>query len=210
MITERPATDADIDNLIFEPGFSTADVVTDVSGRGVGMDVVRKNVAALGGRIEAQLHPGVGTRVSVRLPLTLAILDGMSVAVGDEVFIVPIASVMESFQPTPGQMPPIGGEQRLVKVRDNYLPLIRLSEHFGLPTAYQGPGIAVVVEADGRRLALMVDALVGQQQVVIKSLEQNYRTVAGVAGATILGDGRVALILDVARLTAVSALAIAA
>ncbi|WP_029891318.1 chemotaxis protein CheA [Polycyclovorans algicola] len=210
VITERPATDADIDNLIFEPGFSTADVVTDVSGRGVGMDVVRKNVAALGGRIELSSTPGVGTRVSVRLPLTLAILDGMSVAVGDEVFIVPIASVMESFQPTPGQMPPIGGEQRLVKVRDNYLPLIRLSEHFGLPTAYQGPGIAVVVEADGRRLALMVDALVGQQQVVIKSLEQNYRTVAGVAGATILGDGRVALILDVARLTAVSALAIAA
>lgn len=210
VISERPATDADIDNLIFEPGFSTADTVTDVSGRGVGMDVVRKNVAALGGRIELGSTPGVGTRVSVRLPLTLAILDGMSVAVGDEVFIVPIASVMESFQPTAGQMPPIGGEQRLVKVRDNYLPLIRLSEHFGLPTAYQGPGIAVVVEADGRRLALMVDALVGQQQVVIKSLEQNYRTVAGVAGATILGDGRVALILDVARLTAVSALAIAA
>ena len=123
---------------------------------------------------------------------------------------VPIAIVMESFQPQPGQMPPLGGQQRLVKVRDTYLPLMRLADHFGLPTAYEGPGIAVVVEADGRRLALMVDALVGQQQVVIKSLEQNYRSVPGVAGATILGDGRVALILDVSRLTAVSALAIAA
>lgn len=210
VISERPATDADIDNLIFEPGFSTADAVTDVSGRGVGMDVVRKNVLALGGRIELFSNPGKGTRVAVRLPLTLAILDGMSVAVGDEVFIVPIASVMESFQPQPGQMPPLGGQQRLVKVRDTYLPLMRLADHFGLPTDYQGPGIAVVVEADGRRLALMVDALVGQQQVVIKSLEQNYRSVPGVAGATILGDGRVALILDVSRLTAVSALAIAA
>jgi len=210
VISERPATDADIDNLIFEPGFSTADAVTDVSGRGVGMDVVRKNVLALGGRIELFSNPGKGTRVAVRLPLTLAILDGMSVAVGDEVFIVPIASVMESFQPQPGQMPPLGGQQRLVKVRDTYLPLMRLADHFGLPTAYEGPGIAVVVEADGRRLALMVDALVGQQQVVIKSLEQNYRSVPGVAGATILGDGRVALILDVSRLTAVSALAIAA
>jgi len=210
VITERPATDAEIDQLIFEPGFSTADEVTDVSGRGVGMDVVRRNVMALGGRIELFSTPGTGTRVAVRLPLTLAILDGMSIAVGEEVFIVPIASVLESFQPQPGQMPPLGGEQRLVKVRDTYLPLMRLGEHFGLPSAHQGPGIAVIVEADGRRLALMVDALVGQQQVVIKSLEQNYRSVPGIAGATILGDGRVALILDVARLTAVSALAIAA
>lgn len=210
VISQPPATPAEIDQLIFEPGFSTAEAVTDVSGRGVGMDVVRKNVLALGGRIDLSTTPGQGTRITVRLPLTLAILDGMSIAVGDEVFIVPIASVLESFLPGPEHLPPLGGNQCLVKVRERYLPLIRLSERFGLPSGVDGPGIAVVVEADGRRLALMVDALVGQQQVVIKSLEQNYQTVPGIAGATILGDGRVALILDVAQLASESALAVAA
>lgn len=210
VISQLPATDNEIDQLIFEPGFSTAEAVTDVSGRGVGMDVVRKNVLALGGRIDLGTTPGQGTRITVRLPLTLAILDGMSIAVGDEVFIVPISSVLESLQPTPEQLPPLSGAQRLVKVRERYLPLMRLSERFGLPGGSDGPGIAVVVEADGRRLALMVDALVGQQQVVIKSLEQNYQTVPGIAGATILGDGRVALILDVAQLASESALAVAA
>lgn len=210
VISQPPATDSEIDQLIFEPGFSTAEAVTDVSGRGVGMDVVRKNVLALGGRIDLGTTPGQGTRITVRLPLTLAILDGMSIAVGDEVFIVPISSVLESLQPTPAQLPPLSGAQRLVKVRERYLPLMRLSERFGLPGGRDGPGIAVVVEADGRRLALMVDALVGQQQVVIKSLEQNYQTVPGIAGATILGDGRVALILDVAQLASESALAVAA
>ena len=210
IIAQPPATAAEIDQLIFEPGFSTAEAVTDVSGRGVGMDVVRKNVLALGGRIDLTTTPGAGTRITVRLPLTLAILDGMSIAVGDEVFIVPIASVLESFLPGPEHLPPLAGNACLVKVRERYLPLVRLSERFGLPRRDDGPGIAVVVEADGRRLALMVDALVGQQQVVIKSLEQNYQTVPGIAGATILGDGRVALILDVAQLASESALAVAA
>ncbi|MGJ4803115.1 chemotaxis protein CheA [Luteimonas sp. SDU82] len=195
-------SDAQVWDLVFAPGFSTADTLTDLSGRGVGMDVVRKNIAALGGQVEIRSRAGQGTTVVIRLPLTMAIVDGMSVAVGEEVFIVPLSMVIESLLPTPADIRTIAGEARVLRVREDYLPLIDLAGQYGLPGAARGEGedapprIAVVVEADGRRLALEVDELLGQQQVVVKNLESNYKRVAGVSGATILGDGRVALIVD--------------
>ena len=198
---EHP-TDAQVWDLVFAPGFSTADQLTDLSGRGVGMDVVRKNIAALGGHVEIRSRAGQGTTVAIRLPLTMAIVDGMSVAVGDEVFIVPLSMVIESLLPAPADIRTIAGEARVLRVRDDYLPLLDLASQYGLPAATRAggeqapPRIAVVVEADGRRLALEVDELLGQQQVVVKNLESNYRRIAGVSGATILGDGRVALIVD--------------
>lgn len=198
-----PVSDAMSDNevyhLIFEPGFSTADVVSDVSGRGVGMDVVRRNIQGLGGRVDIESEPGVGTCMRVRLPLTLAILDGMSVAVGDQLYILPLACVLESLQATTQDIRTMGNQAHLVQVRGEYLPVVALHEMFNLQSAWQdfSQGIMVVLDADGVRVALFVDALVGQHQVVIKSLEANYRKVNGVAGATIMGDGRVALILDV-------------
>jgi two-component system chemotaxis sensor kinase CheA len=194
--------DADVWNLVFAPGFSTADVVTDVSGRGVGMDVVKKNIVALGGTVEIDSCEGRGMSVKVRLPLTLAIMDGMSVAVGRDCYIVPLASVVESFQMRDATVRTIGGGGRVVQVRDEYLPVVDLKQVFAVP-AHGAPAempIMVVVESEGRRAALVVDALVGQQQVVVKNLETNYRRVDGISGATILGDGRVALILDVASL----------
>ncbi|MGN7725651.1 chemotaxis protein CheA [Luteimonas sp. 22616] len=194
------ASDAQVWDLVFAPGFSTAEALTDLSGRGVGMDVVRKNIAALGGQVEIGSRHGHGTTVTIRLPLTLAIVDGMSVAVGDEVFIVPLSMVVESLLPAATDVRTIAGETRVLRVREDYLPLVNLAEQYGLPSERSGgeapARIAVVVESDGRRLALEVDELLGQQQVVVKNLESNYRRVPGVSGATILGDGRVALIVD--------------
>jgi two-component system chemotaxis sensor kinase CheA len=207
-------TDQEVWQLIFEAGFSTAEQVTEVSGRGVGMDVVKRNINAMGGRVEIESMTGVGTRMTVRLPLTLAILDGMSIAVGRETYIVPLGYVVESLQAEPGMIKSISGVKRLLFVRGEYLPVIALHEMFGIPGAVTAleRGIMVIIEADGTKAALFVDALVGQQQVVIKSLEANYRKVNGVSGATIMGDGHVALILDVSVLAdmAKSALSAAA
>ncbi|MDP3577837.1 chemotaxis protein CheW [Methyloversatilis sp.] len=195
-------SDGDVWQLIFAPGFSTAEVVTDVSGRGVGMDVVKKNIAALNGTVEIDSSEGYGMRVSVRLPLTLAIMDGMSVGVGDEVYILPLSSVVESFQVKDDAVNTVAQGSRLVKVRDEYMPVIELEKVFQVPRydASKSSDIMVVVEAEGSRVALLVDELLGQQQVVVKNLETNYRKVPNVSGATILGDGKVALILDTSTL----------
>ncbi len=193
--------DADVWQLIFAPGFSTAEMVTDVSGRGVGMDVVRRNITALGGQVEIRSVAGKGSTVSIALPLTLAILDGMSVRSGDDVYILPLSYVLESLQPQAQDVSRIAGQGQVVRVRGEYLPLLSLKDLFQTAErADAGQGIAVILEADGQRAALMIDELVGQQQVVVKNLEANYRRVSGVSGATILGDGSVALILDVGAL----------
>jgi two-component system chemotaxis sensor kinase CheA len=194
-------SDAEVWALIFAPGFSTADAVTDVSGRGVGMDVVKRNISALGGTVEIDSAAGCGMKVSVRLPLTLAIMDGMSIGVGGECYIVPLASVVESFQVEPGRVRTLGGTAHVVEVRDEFMPVVDLEQVFRVPRdAAAASSIMVVVEAEGGRAALRVDELIGQQQVVVKNLESNYRRVDDISGATILGDGRVALILDVASL----------
>ncbi len=195
-------SDAEVWNLIFEPGFSTAEQVTDVSGRGVGMDVVKRNITSLGGSVEIDSAEGYGMRVSVRLPLTLAIMDGMSVGVGEEVYILPLSSVVESFQVTDTTIKTVGNTGRVVEVRQEYMPVVSLEEVFQVPRFdfERVAGIMVVAEAEGGRVALLVDALLGQQQVVVKNLEANYRRVSDVSGATIMGDGRVALILDVGNL----------
>lgn len=194
--------DADVWQLIFAPGFSTADVVTDVSGRGVGMDVVKRNIAALNGSVEIESAQGVGMRVAVRLPLTLAIMDGMSVGVGEEVYILPLSSVVESFQVKAEDINTVAQGSQLVKVRDEYMPVIALERIFEVPRINGSApnAIMVVVESDGNRVALLVDELLGQHQVVVKNLESNYRKVPNVSGATILGDGTVALILDTGSL----------
>ncbi|WP_416400729.1 chemotaxis protein CheW [Alicycliphilus denitrificans] len=194
--------DGEVWNLIFAPGFSTADVVTDVSGRGVGMDVVKRNITSLGGSVEIDSAEGYGMRVSVRLPLTLAIMDGMSVGVADEVYILPLSSVVESFQVNADDVNTVAQGSQLVKVRDEYMPVVSLERIFDVPrpNAGEGSSIMVVVEADGSRVAVLVDELLGQHQVVVKNLETNYRKVPNVSGATILGDGTVALILDTAAL----------
>jgi two-component system, chemotaxis family, sensor kinase CheA len=195
-------TDAEVWNLIFAPGFSTAEQVTDVSGRGVGMDVVKKNITSLGGTVEIDSAEGYGMKVSVRLPLTLAIMDGMSVGVGDECYILPLSSVVESFQVQADTIKTVAGSGRVVEVRDEYMPVIELEKVFDVPRFdfEHVSSIMVVVEAEGGRVALLVDELLGQQQVVVKNLEANYRKVNDVSGATIMGDGRVALILDVGSL----------
>jgi two-component system, chemotaxis family, sensor kinase CheA len=195
-------SDGDVWQLIFAPGFSTAEVVTDVSGRGVGMDVVKRNIAALNGTVEIDSSEGYGMRVSVRLPLTLAIMDGMSVGVGEEVYILPLSSVVESFQVKDDAVNTVGQGSRLVKVREEYMPVIELEKVFQVPRFdfEKSSDIMVVVEAEGSRVALLVDELLGQQQVVVKNLETNYRKVPNVSGATILGDGKVALILDTSAL----------
>ncbi len=194
--------DAEVWQLIFAPGFSTAQAVTDVSGRGVGMDVVKKNITALGGSVEIESAEGYGMSVKVRLPLTLAIMDSMSLGVGGECYILPLSSVVESFQLAEGRLKSIGNSARLVQVRDEYLPVIDLERVFEVPRTGDAPAnpIMVVVEADGARAALRVDELLGQQQVVVKNLEANYRRVDHISGATIMGDGRVALIIDVGSL----------
>jgi two-component system chemotaxis sensor kinase CheA len=195
-------TDQEVYGLIFAPGFSTADAVTDVSGRGVGMDVVKRNITSLGGTVEIDSAEGYGMSVRVRLPLTLAIMDGMSVGVGEECYILPLGSVVESFQVKSDTIRTIGGRGRVVQVRDEYMPVIDLERVFDVPRFdfEHVSNIMVVVEAEGGRVALLVDELLGQQQVVVKNLEANYRRVEDVSGATIMGDGRVALILDIGAL----------
>lgn len=190
--------DEEVWQLIFAPGFSTAEAVTDISGRGVGMDVVLRNVQAMNGKVSIVSEPGQGTRVTISLPLTLAILDGLSVAVGGEKFIIPLNSIIESLQPVAGSIKTVNGKN-VVQVRGDYIPIIPLYELFNLPARVTDPekGILVLIDADGEKAALLVDALLDEHQVVIKSIETNYRKVDGTAGATILGDGRVALILDV-------------
>ncbi|HQO16327.1 MAG TPA: chemotaxis protein CheW [Methylotenera sp.] len=192
-------TDSEVFNLIFAPGFSTAEVVTDVSGRGVGMDVVKRNITAMNGAVEIRSALGFGTTISIALPLTLAILDGMSVSLGHSVYVIPLNLIVETLQPCAEDIKTVTGEGRMVHVRGEYLPIIALHSLFNHHTEITDPteGVLVLIEADGKKSALFVDRLVGQQQVVIKSLETNYRKVQGVSGATIMGDGSVALILDV-------------
>ena len=197
---EAQLSDDEIDNLIFLPGFSTADQVSDISGRGVGMDVVRSSIVALGGRISISSRPGLGSTFLLSLPLTLAVLDGMVVTVGGETLVVPLTSVVETLQPKPSNIRWLGPDAPLVQMRDSYVPLLDVGLRLGyrreplLPTA----GVILLVEVgNGQRTALLVDAIQGQRQVVIKSLEANYQAVEGIAAATILGDGRIALILDV-------------
>jgi two-component system chemotaxis sensor kinase CheA len=195
-------SDSDVWQLIFAPGFSTADTVTDISGRGVGMDVVKRNIAAMGGTVDIRSAKGFGTTMSISLPLTLAILDGMSIKVGEEIYILPLGYVIESLQPNKIDIKEISGQGRVIKVRGEYLPLIPLYQMFGIEPSFTDPseGIVVILESEGKKAALFVDDLVGQQQVVVKNLESNYRKVAGISGATILGDGGVSLIIDVAAL----------
>ncbi|MBU5614657.1 chemotaxis protein CheW [Geomonas azotofigens] len=196
-------SDEEVWQLIFAPGFSTASEVTDISGRGVGMDVVIKNVQSIGGRVQIASEAGRGARFTISLPLTLAILEGLSVAVGEEKFIIPLNVVIESLQPQPEQLKSVNGRE-VVQVRGEYLPILKLHRMFNLEAEVTEPqqGILVMVEADGERGAILVDALLDEQQVVVKSIETNFRRVEGSAGATILGDGRVALILDLPELFA--------
>ena len=203
MVLPDNISDQDIWQLIFAPGFSTAEVVTDVSGRGVGMDVVKRNILAMGGSVTLDSAKGAGTRVQVRLPLTLAIMDGMTVGVGDEIYVLPLACVVESFQASTAVVKTLAGSSRVVKVRDDWLPVVALDTVCAVEracTEVTSPPIMVVVASEGHRVALLVDELVGQQQVVVKNLEANYRKVQNISGATIMGDGRVALILDVSAL----------
>jgi len=196
-----------INDLIFQPGFSTAKEITDVSGRGVGMDVVRKNITSLGGAVEIQSEFGKGSTFTIRLPLTLAILDGQTIIVGDEIYIIPLVSIVESIQIKSDMINKVAGKGETFKLRDEYIPIVRLSSVFGIENAKAKTleeGILVVVESDRKPCGLFIDDLLGQQQVVIKSLEQNYQRVDGVSGATILGDGSVALILDVPGLLRMS------
>jgi two-component system, chemotaxis family, sensor kinase CheA len=195
-------TDAQVWELIFAPGFSTAEVITDVSGRGVGMDVVKRNIGDMGGEVGIDSRAGEGTIISIRLPLTLAILEGMSVALGRNLYVIPLNLILETMQPKPEQLKTVTGEGALVQVHGEYIPIIALHSLFNMPTEVTNPcdGILVLIEAQGKKAALFVDALVGQQQVVIKSMETNFRKVAGVSGATIMGDGSVALIIDVAAI----------
>lgn len=205
-------TEEEIDNLVFAPGLSTATNVSQVSGRGVGMDVVKRNMQALGGRIIIESRSGTGSRFILSLPLTLAILDGMTVAVGQQTYIVPITNIVESLRPRRADIHSVVGRGDVLAIRGEYVPLLYLHCAFGVADAETDPcrGIIVIVEGEGRRrIGLVVDELLGQQQVVVKSLEANYDSVDGIGGATILGNGRVALILDVSGLSANDALAVA-
>lgn len=199
MAISDTASDEEVWQLIFAPGFSTADKVTDISGRGVGMDVVRRNIQGMGGHIHLSSREGQGTVMRIALPLTLAILDGMSVRVGDETFILPLSHVTESMQPAAEQIRSISEAEQVMYVRGEYLPIVALHDVFSVAGAQTDPtkAIAVILQAEDARFALVVDQLVGQHQVVVKNLESNYRKVPGVSAATILGDGSVALIVDV-------------
>lgn len=196
-------TDEQIHELIFQPGFSTAAKVSDISGRGVGMDVVKRNVEALNGSLGLSTELGRGTRIRMRLPLTLAILDGLAVGVGSQTFIVPLLSVVESFRPTPAQVRSMFGRPEVIDVRGTSLPIVRLHDLFGVDGAETDPCSAVIciVESNGGHLAVLVDQILDQHQVVVKSLEVNFKKVDGLMGATILGDGRVAMIVDVQALS---------
>jgi two-component system chemotaxis sensor kinase CheA len=194
-------SDAEVWKLVFAPGFSTSSEVTDVSGRGVGMDVVRRNVEALGGAVEIDSVAGAGATLTIRLPLTLAIVDGMSISVDGDVHIVPLANIEQSLRPAPEQVSTVGGHP-VLDLGGAYLPIVRLNDETGTPrsAAAANDGLLVVLEADGRRAALAIDDVLGQHQVVLKSLEDNYRKVPGFSGATILGDGRVSFILDASHI----------
>jgi two-component system chemotaxis sensor kinase CheA len=196
---DQTLTDEEAFALIFRPGLSTAEKITEVSGRGVGMDVVKRNVETLGGSIAIQSQQGRGTTFTIKLPLTLAILDGQSLSVGNQVYILPLVSIIESVRPTRENLNSVFSAGEVITIRGQVLPMLRLHRLFGVETSIDDPtqGLVVIVEHDGRKAAVMVDELLGQQQVVIKSLETNFKKVEGLAGATILGDGRVALILDV-------------
>lgn len=201
-------SDTDVWQLIFMPGFSTAEAVTELSGRGVGMDVVRRNIQAMGGRIDIDSAPGMGTRMNIRLPLTLAILDGLIVAVEQVNYVVPLTYIVESLQARADDVRGLAGEEStVIRVRGEYLPLFSLNQllRIGATPVPPEQGIVVILESEGKSFALQVDELVGQQQVVIKSLEQNFRRIDGIAGATIMGDGSVALILDVDALPRLAA-----
>ncbi len=200
LVSERDElSDERIDNLIFQPGFSTADKVSDLSGRGVGMDVVKRNINDLGGTVSIHSDPGKGSTVVIRLPLTLAILDGQLAKVGEETYILPLISIVESLQIRPDRLESVAGSAELYRFRDEYIPIVRLNRLFGVVEGSNDleQGLLVVVEAEGQHVGLFVDRLQGQQQVVIKSLETNFHQLEGVSGATILGDGQVALILDI-------------
>jgi two-component system chemotaxis sensor kinase CheA len=194
--------DNDVWMLIFEPGFSTAEVVTDVSGRGVGMDVVKRNVAEMGGTVQIRTLSGYGTTITIRLPLTLAILDGMSVSLGGDIYLIPLNMIIETLKPQASDIRSVTSTGQVVQVRGEYLPIVALHHIFNMPAETEDPtqGVLIIIEAEGRKGALFVDALVGQQQVVIKSLETNFKKVQGISGATIMGDGKVAMILDIAAL----------
>jgi two-component system chemotaxis sensor kinase CheA len=196
---EASLTDHQIDNLIFEPGFSTADKVTDVSGRGVGMDVVRKTIEKLKGNVEIFSTTGKGCRFVLRVPLTLAIMDGIVVQIGAERYIIPTVFIRETLRPNRKDLSTVQNRGELIKVRDTFLPLIRLHRTLGIQTKQEQPweALVVVVENEGKQKGLMVDDLLGKQEVVIKNLGEKLKTVEGVAGATIMGDGRVGLILDI-------------
>ncbi len=198
---DAPISDDQVLQLLFHPGLSTADTVSNVSGRGVGMDVVKRNIEALGGAISVTSEEGTGSLFRIRLPLTLAIIDGQLVRIGDETYIVPLVSIVESMQADTKLVTTIAGRSEVYRFREEALPLLRVAEVFSVPaTESQGDGMVVVVEGDGRTVALAVDELLGIQQVVIKSLDTNYERVQGLSGATILGDGTVALILDMTGL----------
>jgi two-component system chemotaxis sensor kinase CheA len=198
----KPGTqlaDSEVFLLIFEAGFSTAEKVTGLSGRGVGMDVVRKHVQKLRGRIEIRSEPGIGTTFFIRLPLTLAIIEGLIVSVGDSRYIVPIFSVTEMFRPEPSMISTVRGRAEMAMVRGNLLPVVRLHERFRLtPRSHcLTDGILIVAESQGKQFCLFVDSLMGKQEVVIKGLGETFKGVSGLAGCAILGDGRVGLILDI-------------
>ncbi|MBA3999738.1 chemotaxis protein CheA [Brevundimonas sp.] len=193
-------SDEQIDNLIFMPGFSTAETISDVSGRGVGMDVVKRSIQSLGGRISIASKPGEGSTFTMSLPLTLAVLDGMVVTSADQTLVAPLAAIVESLTPRPEDIHRVGGHTPVIRFRDEFVPLVDVAATLGFGTGPEpaSTGVAVIVEAEGgAKAALLVDAIQGQRQVVIKSLETNYQAIDGVAAATILGDGRVALILDI-------------
>ena len=195
----------EIDNLIFMPGFSTAQEVTDVSGRGVGMDVVRRSVQDLGGRISVESWPGKGARFIMSLPLTLAVMDGMIVRVGDEKYVLPTACIVESIQPQANEIRTLMDHAQVVHYRDDYVPLVPLHRLFNVQNAIDDPCNSIVIFAEtdtGKIIGIVVDELLGQRQIVIKSLEENYMHIEGVSAVTILGDGKVALILEMEGLIA--------
>jgi two-component system chemotaxis sensor kinase CheA len=197
---EENLTEEQLYELIFHPGLSTATQVSDLSGRGVGMDVVRRNIRSLGGTIDVKSKRGKGSTFNIRLPLTLAILDGQLVRIGHDIYILSLLSIIESLRVNSKYVNALAGRAEVYKLRDEYIPILRLYELFDIPatTTKLEEGLLVIVEGDGQKIGLFVDELLSQQQIVIKSLESNYKQIQGVSGATILGDGNVALILDVA------------
>ena len=202
---EQPS-DQQLRELVLAPGFSTAEKVTDISGRGVGMDVVKRNVEALNGSVSIESVEGRGTTFRIRLPLTMAIVDGLAASLNGEIYIFPTLSVVESFRPKPVEVKRIAGRGEVVLVRGRPVPLVRLHEIFQRPARATDPsqGLVVILEHQGHKLGLLVDELLGQMQVVMKSFEANYQKVAGISAATILGDGQVAFILDVPGLSRIA------